>query len=64
MTKVSACEIFNQIDKKNFTLYVEWLDSNFKVMLLEPSMLPLSGQVCMQFILTNFYICSNLATFP
>lgn len=55
MTKVSACEIFNQIDKKNFTLYVEWLDSNFKVMLLEPSMLPLSGQMDVRDI--DFFCC-------
>ncbi|KZC07185.1 PREDICTED: DNA repair protein XRCC4-like [Dufourea novaeangliae] len=45
MTKIIGRELFNQIDKKYYTLYVEWLESYFKVILLEPTMLPLCGKM-------------------
>lgn len=48
MIRVNSCEIVNQIDNKCFTLYVEWLNSHFKVILLEPTMSPLSGEVCIR----------------
>lgn len=45
MTNVTACEIFNEADKKYFTLYAEWFESHFKVMLLESTSTPLGGKV-------------------
>lgn len=45
MTNVTACEIFNEADKKYFTLYAEWFESHFKVMLLESTSTPLRGKV-------------------
>ncbi|XP_031828772.2 uncharacterized protein LOC116425332 isoform X1 [Nomia melanderi] len=45
MTKINTCEIFNEIDKKYYTLYIEWFNSYFKVTLLEPTMLPLNGKM-------------------
>ena len=45
MTNVTACEIINQADKKYFTLYAEWFESHFKVMLLESTSTPLGGMV-------------------
>ncbi|XP_076280916.1 uncharacterized protein LOC143209323 [Lasioglossum baleicum] len=45
MTKVNTYEIFNQADDKFYTLYIEWLNVHFEVILLEPSMLPLNGKM-------------------
>ncbi|CAK9797695.1 hypothetical protein ANTPLA_LOCUS1306 [Anthophora plagiata] len=46
--KVTACEIFNQVDSKCYTLYTEWFNSHFKVILLEPTMSPLYGEMCVK----------------
>ncbi|CAK9832885.1 hypothetical protein ANTRET_LOCUS9649 [Anthophora retusa] len=43
--KVTACEIFNQVDSKYYTLYTEWFNSHFKVILLEPTISPLYGEM-------------------
>lgn len=48
MTKITACKIFNQIDNKYYTLYVEWFNLHFKVMLLNSIMSPLTGEVSSQ----------------
>ncbi|XP_060814477.1 DNA repair protein XRCC4-like [Bombus pascuorum] len=45
MTKITACEIFNQIDNKYYTLHVEWFNLHFKVMLLNSTMSPLTGEM-------------------
>ncbi|OAD58192.1 hypothetical protein WN48_11355 [Eufriesea mexicana] len=45
MTKITACEIFDHMENKYYTLYVEWFNSYFKVILLESTMLPLSGEM-------------------
>lgn len=45
MTKVNTYEIFNQADDKFYTLHIEWLNSHFEVILLEPSILPLNGKM-------------------
>ncbi|XP_043250547.1 DNA repair protein XRCC4-like isoform X1 [Colletes gigas] len=59
MRKISTCEILNEIDKKYFRLYVEWLDlSHFKVILFEPSMPPLIGEMNINDI---NYFCDELS---
>ncbi|XP_043589952.1 DNA repair protein XRCC4-like [Bombus pyrosoma] len=45
MTKITACKIFNQIDNKYYTLHVEWFNLHFKVMLLNSTMSPLTGEM-------------------
>lgn len=45
MAKITVCEIFNQIDDKYYTLYVEWFNSHLKIMLLESKILPLIGEM-------------------
>ncbi|XP_076749864.1 uncharacterized protein LOC143422814 [Xylocopa sonorina] len=45
MTEVTGCEILNQVDNKFYTLYVEWFNSHFKLMLLEPTIPPLCGEM-------------------
>ncbi|XP_076661300.1 uncharacterized protein LOC143365222 [Halictus rubicundus] len=58
MTKVNTYEILNQADDKFYTLYIEWLNSHFEVILLEPSMSPLNGKMDK----TNIdYFCKELS---
>ncbi|KOX71648.1 DNA repair protein XRCC4 [Melipona quadrifasciata] len=45
MTEVTAYEIFNKIDNKNYTLYVEWFNLCLKIMLLNSTIPPLTGEV-------------------
>ncbi|XP_018393756.1 PREDICTED: uncharacterized protein LOC108772650 isoform X5 [Cyphomyrmex costatus] len=45
MSNVSVSQLVNQVDKSNFTLYTEWEDTSFKIMVLRPSTLPLSGEM-------------------
>ena len=58
MTNVTACEIFNQADEKYFTLYAEWFESHFKVMLLESTSTPLGGKMNTKDV---DYFCSQLS---
>ena len=58
MTNVTACEIFNQADKKYFTLYTEWFESHFKVMLLESTSTPLGGKMNAKDV---DYFCNQLS---
>ena len=48
MTEVTAYEIFNKIDNKNYTLYVEWFNLCLKIMLLNSTIPPLTGEVSVQ----------------
>ena len=57
MIKINTCEIVNQVDNKCLTLYVEWLNSHFKIILLEPTMPPLSGEMVAEDI---DYFCKEL----
>lgn len=45
MTEVTAYEIFNKIDNKNYTLYAEWFNLCFKIMLLNSTIPPLTGEM-------------------
>ncbi|KAF3423186.1 hypothetical protein E2986_02943 [Frieseomelitta varia] len=45
MTEVTAYEIFNKIDNKNYTLYVEWFHLCLKIMLLNSTIPPLTGEM-------------------
>ncbi|KAK1117738.1 hypothetical protein K0M31_015679 [Melipona bicolor] len=45
MTEVTAYEIFNKIDNKNYTLYVEWFNLCLKIMLLNSTIPPLTGEM-------------------
>ena len=58
MTNVTACEIFNQADEKYFTLYAEWFESHFKVMLLESTSTPLGGKMNTEDV---NYFCNQLS---
>lgn len=53
MINVSVSQLVNQVDKSNFTLYTEWEDTYFKIILLKPCTTPLSGEVCN---LINIYL--------
>lgn len=46
MVNVSVSQLVNQVDKSHFTLYSEWENTHFKVILLRSSTIPLSGEVC------------------
>lgn len=46
MLNVSVSQLVNQVDKSNFTLYTEWEDTHFKIILLRPCTIPLNGEVC------------------
>ncbi|XP_076245281.1 DNA repair protein XRCC4 [Calliopsis andreniformis] len=58
MTEIHTSEIFNQIDEKYFTLYIEWFESCFKIMLLESTVTPLSGEMNTKDI---DYYCNELS---
>lgn len=45
MINVSVSQLVNQVDKSNFTLYAEWEDTHFKIILLRPCSVPLSGEM-------------------
>ncbi|XP_018056867.1 PREDICTED: DNA repair protein XRCC4-like [Atta colombica] len=45
MINASVSQLVNQVDKSNFTLYTEWEDTSFKIIVLRPSTLPLSGKM-------------------
>lgn len=45
MVKLNTCEIVNEVDNECFTVYVEWLNSQFKIMLLGSTTPPLSGEM-------------------
>ncbi|XP_029158123.1 DNA repair protein XRCC4-like [Nylanderia fulva] len=45
MINVSVSQLVNQVDKSNFTLYAEWEDTHFKIILLRPCTVPLSGEM-------------------
>ncbi|XP_050464000.1 DNA repair protein XRCC4-like [Cataglyphis hispanica] len=45
MINVSVSQLVNQVDKCNFTLYAEWKDTYFKIILLRPCTVPLSGEM-------------------
>ncbi|EGI70276.1 PREDICTED: DNA repair protein XRCC4-like isoform X1 [Acromyrmex echinatior] len=45
MINVSVSKLVNQVDKSNFTLYTEWEDTSFKIIVLRPCTLPLSGEM-------------------
>ncbi|XP_072745055.1 uncharacterized protein [Anoplolepis gracilipes] len=45
MINVSVSQLVNQVDNSNFTLYSEWEDTYFKIILLRPSTIPLSGEM-------------------
>lgn len=53
MINVSVSQLVNQVDKTNFTLYAEWEDTHFKIILLRPCTIPLSGEV---YNLINIYL--------
>lgn len=53
MINVSVSQLVNQVDKSNFTLYAEWEDTHFKIILLRPCTIPLSGEV---YNLINIYL--------
>ncbi|XP_011264377.1 DNA repair protein XRCC4 [Camponotus floridanus] len=45
MINVSVSQLVNEVDKTNFTLYAEWEDTHFKIILLKPCTIPLSGEM-------------------
>ncbi|XP_071572083.1 uncharacterized protein [Temnothorax nylanderi] len=45
MTNVSVSQLVNQVDKSDFTLYAEWEDTCFKIMILRSCTVPLSGEM-------------------
>lgn len=45
MINVSVSQLVNQVDKSNFTLYAEWEDTHFKIILLRPCTVPLRGEM-------------------
>lgn len=45
MFNVSVSQLVNQVDKSNFTLYAEWEDTHFKIILLRPCTVPLNGEM-------------------
>ncbi|KAG5326510.1 XRCC4 protein, partial [Acromyrmex heyeri] len=45
MINASVSQLVNQVDKSNFTLYTEWEDTSFKIIVLRPCILPLSGEM-------------------
>lgn len=45
MINVSVSQLVNQVDKSDFTLYAEWEDTCFKIMVLRSSTVPLSGEM-------------------
>ncbi|KOC63529.1 hypothetical protein WH47_02925 [Habropoda laboriosa] len=58
MIKVTAREIFNQVDNKCHTLYIEWFNSHFKVMLLKSTVSPLYGEMSIKDV---NYFCRELS---
>lgn len=58
MTELNTCEIVNEVDNKCFTVYVEWLNSHFKIILLESTMPPLSGEMNIEDI---EYFCNEFS---
>ncbi|XP_018340745.1 PREDICTED: DNA repair protein XRCC4-like isoform X2 [Trachymyrmex septentrionalis] len=44
MINASVSQFVNQVDKSNFTLYTEWEDTSFKIIVLRTYTLPLSGE--------------------
>ncbi|XP_070159861.1 DNA repair protein XRCC4 [Polyergus mexicanus] len=45
MINVSVSQLVNQVDKNTFTLYTEWEDTHFKIILLRPCTVPLKGEM-------------------
>lgn len=45
MINVSVSQLVNQVDKSDFTLYAEWEDTCFKIMVLRTCTVPLSGEM-------------------
>ncbi|XP_032687315.1 DNA repair protein XRCC4-like [Odontomachus brunneus] len=48
MTDISVSQLVNQIDQSNFTLYAEWQNTYFKIILLRSCKVPLSGEMCIE----------------
>ncbi|XP_071629314.1 uncharacterized protein [Temnothorax longispinosus] len=42
---INVSQLINQVDKNNFTLYSEWEDTGFKIMILRSCTVPLSGEM-------------------
>lgn len=45
MIDMSIGQLMNEVDKSYFTIYTEWQDTHFKIILLRSCMVPLSGEV-------------------
>lgn len=54
MIKVSVSQLVNQVDKSQFTLYAEWEDTYFKIILLRSSTTPLTGEMYIEN--ANYYL--------
>lgn len=48
MINISVNQFVNQIDESYFTLYAEWQDTCFKIILLQSCKVPLSGEMCIE----------------
>lgn len=45
MTEISACQIFNEVNQERITLYVEWHEAFFEIMLVNLNGNPLKGEM-------------------
>lgn len=45
MANITTQQVINDVDKECYTLYVEWAESSFKIMIFKPEAQPLTGEM-------------------